>query len=110
VESWINKKCGGTDIDSKTAAECKLGMIAAHAAESVFDIGSKFCNSGVCELVEDVIEFLNGTSFEEAKDKECELLKKNRQQHCNTINSYVDEVIATECVASNNWTVPIGEG
>jgi hypothetical protein len=103
IEAWVEKKCGG-DIDKKTAVECKLGMAAVKGAASVFTIASNFCNSGVCDLVEKFIEFVNGTSLVAAKDKECAKLKENRVEFCGNMEAYAEELISTECVKNINWT------
>jgi len=106
IEDFISSKCDDPNIDPKTQKECKLGMIAAKAATSVFDITSNFCHGGVCELITKVKEFVNGTSLVLAKNKECEKLKDNRNKHCGLLNNYTQELISKECINNINWTIP----
>lgn len=97
VETFIDGICDDVNATSTTKIECKLGKIAAKTATSVFQMTSNFCQSGLCEAVEDLIDIVNGSSIEALKDKECIVLKSHRNKMCTNMNDYINNIIETEC-------------
>lgn len=104
ITAFYVERCGpeanmGSGPDPKEKALCAAAVAVGSGALTVFGGVERFCLGGVCELVEAITHM---------SQPPCETLRARRKATCDGLETWADEVIATQCDSGKNWTVPLG--